>query len=89
MREHIYKEQYHDAKKDSKENHKNYVENDHLENQFIYENEKPSDVPEFNQLLVPEIILHGESDFETFSGEKVTVRQVTGEAQFSHHCPGA
>jgi len=77
LREHIYKEQYHDAKKDSKENHKNYAENDHLENQFIYENEKPSDVPEFNQLLVPEIILHGESDFETFSGEKVTVRQVT------------
>ena len=48
---------------------------------FIYEDEK-SKVPEFNQLLVPEIILHGEDDLETFSGEQITVRQVTGKAQF-------
>ena len=76
LREHIYKEEY-DKKKEHLDNEEKVSE----ESQFIYEDEK-YEVPEFNELLVPEIILHGEDDFETFSGEKVTVRQVTGKAHF-------
>ena len=76
LRELIYKEEY-DKKKERIENEEIIPE----ENQFIYEDEN-YEVPEFNELLVPEIILHGEDDFETFSGEKLTVRQVTGKAHF-------
>ena len=74
LREHIYKAEYNDQKKDHKLS-------PNVEDQLvIYEGEK-IEVPEFNELLVPEIILHGEDDLETFSGEQITVRQVTGKAQ--------
>ena len=75
LRENIYKEKYNDQNKDHK------ISPNEEDQSFIYEDEK-SKVPEFNELLVPEIILHGEDDLETFSGEQITVRQVTGKAQF-------
>ena len=75
LRENIYKEKYNDQNKENK------ISPNEEDQSFIYEDEK-SKVPEFNELLVPEIILHGENDLETFSGEQITVRQVTGKAQF-------
>ena len=53
-----------------------------MEDQLVNYDDEKIEVPEFNELLVPEIILHGEHDLETFSGEQFTVRQVTGKAQF-------
>jgi len=70
LRENIYKEKYNDQNNDHK------ISPNEEDQSFIYEDEK-SKVPEFNELLVPEIILHGEDDLETFSGEQITVRQVT------------
>ena len=75
LRENIYKAEYNDQNKDHK------ISPNEEDQLFIYEDEKRK-VPEFNELLVPEIILHGEDDLETFSGEQITVRQVTGKAQF-------
>ena len=53
-----------------------------MEDQLVIYDDEKIEAPEFNELLVPEIILHGEHDLETFSGEQFTIRQVTGKAQF-------
>ena len=75
LRENIYKAEYNDQNKD-------HTISPNSEEKSIIDEDEKSKVPEFNELLVPEIILHGEDDLETFSGEQITVRQVTGKAQF-------